>query len=81
MAATITANPNPVLFTWPRLVVAGTSTMMTTTTWDIDSNAQGEVFVTRDGGQNRRSQGARNWATEGARQRRTSSSARPSSSG
>jgi hypothetical protein len=49
--ATITANPNPVLFTWPRLVVAGTSTMTTTVTWDADSNAQGEVFVTRDGGQ------------------------------
>jgi hypothetical protein len=39
MAATITANPNPVPFTWPRLVIAGASTMETTITWDTDSLA------------------------------------------
>ena len=50
MAATITANPNPVLFTWPRLVVAGTSTMSTTITWDTDRDVRGRVFVSRNGG-------------------------------
>ena len=50
MAATITANPNPVLFTWPRLVVAGTSKMNTTITWDTDRDVRGRVLVYRKGG-------------------------------
>src|SRR5215213_530188 len=51
MAATITADPNPVNFPWPRVLGVGTSKMDTTITWDTDRDGlQGEVFVSRDGG-------------------------------
>ncbi len=48
MAATITANPNPVNFALGTIIGLERNT---TITWDTDSLAQGVVFVSRDGGQ------------------------------
>ena len=50
MAATIKADPNPVVFPWPRVLSAGMNKMDTTITWDAGANTRGRVFVSVNGG-------------------------------